>query len=197
LGKKALSGWAPVWHSGGKELKRVFIAIDLPENIKRGLAGLGNSLPRARTVPPDQLHLTLKFIGEVEGGTLLDIKENLEDVSATGFSIRLQGVGVFPPRSTPHVLWAGVKPKEQLTVLRNRIETTLERIGIPRENRKFSPHITLARLKNTPIKRVSQFLTDNSFLASPDFTVNSFALYSSRLTAKGPLHIQLRQYRFE
>lgn len=177
-------------------MKRVFIAIDLPENIKTGLAGLGSSLPRARTVPPDQLHLTLKFIGEVEGGTLLDIEECLEKVSATIFSIRLKGVGVFPPRSTPRILWAGVHSGKQLTVLRNRIETALENIGIPRENRKYSPHITLARLKNTPIQRLSRFLTENSFLESPDFTVNGFALYSSRLTPKGAIHTLLQQYRF-
>ncbi|WP_457576147.1 RNA 2',3'-cyclic phosphodiesterase [Desulfomarina sp.] len=180
-------------------MKRIFIAVDLPENIRKGLTGLGSSLPRARTVPPDQLHLTVKFIGEVEGGILLDIQECLQETALkqTGFAIRLKGVGVFPPRSTPRVLWAGVKPKEPLTLLRNRMERTLKKIGVPEENRKYSPHITLARLKNCPIQRLQQFLAANSFLESPEFSVNGFSLYSSRLTPKGAIHTLLQRYDFK
>jgi len=179
-------------------LKRIFIAIDLPDNIRHGLTGLGGSLPRVRTVPPDQLHLTLKFIGEVEGGKLLDIKECLQETAQKNkkFAIRLKEVGVFPPRSTPRVLWAGVKPKEPVAILRNQIESTLKKIGIPGEKRKFSPHITLARLKNCPIHRLQQFLVANSFLESPEFCVNGFSLYSSRLTTKGAIHTLLQRYEF-
>ena len=179
-------------------MKRIFIAVDLPDNIRKGLTGLGSSLPRARTVPADQLHLTLKFIGEIEGGKLLDIKECLQETALENhsFAIRLKGVGVFPPRSTPRVLWAGVKPKEPLILFRNRIENTLKTIGIPGENRKYSPHITLARLKNCPIQHLQQFLVANSFLESPEFSVNGFSLYSSTLTPKGAIHTLLQRYDF-
>ncbi|BCL63097.1 hypothetical protein DGMP_37900 [Desulfomarina profundi] len=89
-----------------------------------------------------------------------------------------------------------MRPKEPLTLLRKRIENTLKIIGIRGENRKYSPHITLARLKNCPIRHLQQFLVTNSFLESPEFYVNGFSLYSSRLTTKGAIHSLLERYDF-
>lgn len=173
---------------------RVFIAIDLVESIRRDIAGLGRSLPDSRPVPSEQLHLTLKFIGEVEGSSLLDIKDALQDIIRPAFSICLKGVGTFPPRGIPRILWAGVEPHENLVNLRNAIERKLVEIDIPRERQKFSPHLTLARLKNCPITRLQEFLAGNALLRTAEFPVEHFHLYKSQLTKSGAIHTILQSY---
>ena len=167
---------------------RLFVAIDLPDDIRAMICTMGGSIPGSRPVPPDQLHLTLKFIGEVETGALLDIKESLHRIAFPEFTLHLQGVGHFPPRGAPKVLWVGVAPVTEVVSLRNAVERNLSQIGIERERRKFSPHVTLARLKNSPLKRVRQFLAGNCLFDSPSFRVEDFKLYSSILTSKGAVH---------
>lgn len=167
---------------------RLFVAIDIPEQVKPFIAGLGTSLPGGRPVPEDQLHLTLKFIGEVDSALLHDIKDALHSVDHRQFNLRLQGVGHFPPRGMPKVIWAGLEETAEIISLRNKVEKQLAEIGIERERRKFSPHLTLCRLRNTPLKRVTRFLTENALLATPEFAVTEFHLYSSILTPKGAVH---------
>ena len=173
---------------------RIFIAIDIADSIRRDIAGLGRSLPDTRSVPVDQLHLTLKFIGEVEGSRVLDIQEALLDIVRPAFSLCLKGVGTFPPRGLPRILWAGVDPHEQVVALRNAIERKLFEIDVPRERQKFSPHLTLARLKNCPIKRLQEFLAGNAMLRTAEFSVEQFHLYKSQLTKSGAIHTILQSY---
>ena len=167
---------------------RLFVAVDIPENIQKEVQGMGRAIPNARPVPADQLHLTLKFIGEVDGSSFLDIRESLNEAVIPEFSLALKGVGTFPPRGIPRILFAGVAPTAEITTLRNTIEKTLAAIGIPREKRKYTPHLTLARLHNCPLRHLQNYLAGNAFLQTPDFTVDAFHLYSSQLTAKGALH---------
>ncbi|WP_136808557.1 RNA 2',3'-cyclic phosphodiesterase [Desulfosediminicola flagellatus] len=169
-------------------MKRLFIAIDIPDDIRMLICGMGSSIPGSRTVPTDQLHLTLKFLGDVETSLIEDINEALATVSQLIFRICLKHVGHFPPRGNPRVLWVGIDPVIETIKLRNDIERVLWEIGIPRDTRKFSPHITLARLRNSPIKRVTQFLAGNSLFETPPFSVDRFHLYSSTLSAKGAAH---------
>lgn len=173
---------------------RLFIAITIPDHIKLYLRGMGKSIPQAKEVVDSQLHLTMKFIGEVEGSLVLDIEERLADVNFSSFSIGLKGVGIFPPRGNPRVVWAGVQEEGELTNLRNDIERILAEIGIPRGKKKFTPHITLARLKKGSRSNLQNFLMDNSLFATPSFTVTEFALYSSNLTSKGATHTCRRIY---
>ncbi len=173
---------------------RLFVAIDIPDSIKKRVEGMGGSIPRAYPVPKEQLHLTLKFIGNIESSKLRDIQEGLEEISFQPFILSLRDVGTFPPRGTPRVLWVGIDPQEELCLLRNKIEKTLFTRSIPKEKRKYSPHITLARLQNSPINRLHQFLAGNSLLQSPEFPVDRFGLYSSQLTPKGAIHTVLRTY---
>ncbi len=173
---------------------RIFIAIDIAESIRREVAGLGRFLPDTRPVPDEQLHLTLKFIGEVEGGRVLDIKEALHDIVRPAFSLCLKGVGTFPPRGIPRILWAGVDPHEHIVNLRNAIERKLFEIGVPRERQKFSPHLTLARLRNCPLKRLQEFLAGNAMLRTAEFQVEQFHLYKSQLTKSGAIHTILESY---
>ena len=145
-------------------------------------------LPGAKWVDQEQLHLTLRFIGEVDGGVFEDIKEALAGAKTESFSMRLKGFGHFPPRKAPRVLWVGVEDDGSLLQLRNRVERALVRAGLEPEHRKFSPHITLARLKDTPLSKLTNFFAGNALYASATFEVKEFHLYSSTLTPKGAIH---------
>ena len=169
--------------------KRLFVAIDPPAEIREQLVSICCGLPDARWIPPEQLHLTLCFIGEVSGSAFLDIREALAEIKACLFSLRLQGVGFFPPRGLPRVIWAGIEQSEPLLVLQRKITTRLFQLGVEPENRKFSPHITLARLQQTPAAKVGKYMAMHGLLGSEPFMVDSFLLYSSVIGRKGASHI--------
>ncbi len=173
---------------------RLFIAIEIPEKIRYEVQGMGRSIANARPVPRDQLHLTMKFIGEVEGSKFLDIQEVLGEIAHPKFSLCLKGVGTFPPRGAPRILWAGVDPTRETIALRKSIERELVPLNIPREKQKFTPHLTLARLRNSPISHLQQFLAGNAFMQSSTFGVDTFNLYSSQLTQKGAIHTLQSSY---
>ncbi|PIE56862.1 MAG: RNA 2',3'-cyclic phosphodiesterase [Desulfobulbus propionicus] len=173
---------------------RLFIAVDLPDAVQQGLAPLCCGLPGARWVLPGQFHLTLRFIGEVDGATFKDIREVLAEVSVASFSLQLQGVGHFPPRGRPRLLWAGLAEVGGLQALQARVNAALARVGIAPDTRKYSPHVTLARLRNTPSARVGRFLEEHGLYTSLPFEVRSFVLYSSFLGASGAVHTAEAEY---
>ncbi len=164
---------------------RLFVALNLPDPVKNDLALLNYGLPGARWVAPPNLHLNLRFIGEVDGGAFTDIREALSDVRIEPFELTLKGTGFFPPKQSPHTLWAGVEKNESLTVLHSRVEAAIAKIGFPRESRKFAPHVTVARLNDAPDNRVAAWLSGNALFKSAPFLVGSFCLYSSQLTGHG------------
>lgn len=167
---------------------RLFVAIDLPPDIAARLQELCYGVPGAKWVQPEQMHLTVRFIGEVDGGIFRDIKEGLGVIQSPPFVLQVKGLGFFPPRKTPRVLWAGLAPVEEVSALRNRIENVLVGLGLEPEGRKYSPHITLARLHDTPLARLGRFLAGNGLFATEPFPVSEFHLYSSELTSKGAFH---------
>jgi len=168
---------------------RLFTAVDLPVAVAQELAALGFGLPGARWVPAEQLHLTLRFIGEVDGGLFRDLGQALAEVKAAPFSMGLLGFGCFPPRGPARILWAGVEPPAPVAALYRKVENVLVRRGlVAPEKRKFAPHVTVARLDRVPRQRLGNFLAGNNLYRSPTFTVGEFHLYSSQLTPKGPIH---------
>lgn len=169
-------------------MQRLFVAIDLPLPVKRELAGICLGLPGARWVADEQIHLTLRFIGEVDLGRVQDIREVLAEIHRPAFALHLVGLGVFPPRRQPHVLWAGVEPVEPVVALRNRVESLLVGLGLTPEGRKFSPHVTMARLRDTPVAGLTSYLAGNALFTSSEFEIDAFHLYSSVLTRKGAIH---------
>ena len=174
--------------------KRLFVAIDPPETVRAQLAGICCGLPDARWTPLTQLHLTLCFIGDVDGSAFLDISEALSDCTAAPFALRFKGVGFFPPRGLPRVVWAGVERSEPLQVLQRKIVTRLFQLGVEPDNRRFSPHLTLARLGDTPPAKVGRWLEHNGLFAAEPFTVDRFLLYSSVLGRKGASHTVEQEY---
>lgn len=175
-------------------MPRLFIAVDLPEEIRENLGAMSFGIPGAKWVAPEQLHLTVRFIGDVDGALFRDIKEGLDAISFAPFSLQLKGVGYFPPRGTPRVLWVGLEKSEPLQILKKKIDQALFRAGVEPDARKFSPHITLARLKNTPVQKIANFLAGNGLFSQAPFQVEDFKLYSSILSPKGAYHKVERVY---
>ena len=129
-------------------MHRLFIAIDLPETVKNSIKSICGGIPDARWVDVQQLHLTLRFIGEVDDRMFDSIKNSLAEITETRFSLTLRGVGSFPPKRPPRVLWVGIENSETLIRLAGEVEEVLVRKnGLEPEERKFSPHITIARFR--------------------------------------------------
>lgn len=178
-------------------MPRLFVAVDLPPDVKAGLAALGQGLPGVRWLAPDHLHLTLRFIGEVEDTVAAAIREGLHGVGGAPFDCRLHGVGAFPPRGRPRVLWAAVQAEAGLPRVQAALEEALRRLGLAPEDRKFVPHITLARLKDIPPAQIRQYLAVHERFQSRSFPVQAFHLYSSCLTRQGAIHTLEQSYPFE
>ena len=167
---------------------RLFVAIDPPEEIKSRLTEICFGLPGAKWVDPEQMHITLKFIGEVDGAVLREAREALEAITLGPFEVVVKGVGFFPPRGQPQLIWAGVENNERLVQLRNKVESTLVRAGLKPERRKFAPHIRLANVKETPPGRMVNYLGQYSLLKLSPFEVTEFRLYSSFLSSERAIH---------
>lgn len=173
---------------------RLFVALELPEAVRERLAGLGGGVPGARWTEPENLHLTVRFIGEVENGLLPDIDAALGSVSAPAFDLVLDGVGQFGSGSRSRVLWAGVERNDALVHLNQKVESALVRAGLPREERRYSPHVTLARLRDAPQERVGRFIQDRGLFRAGPVRVEHFTLFESRPGSGGPVYDPLREY---
>ncbi|NLE00198.1 MAG: RNA 2',3'-cyclic phosphodiesterase [Fibrobacter sp.] len=169
-------------------MPRLFIAVDIPERIKNDITDTYMALPGARWVEDEKIHITLSFIGEVDNPTEQTIKNSLRTITVAPFTLSLKGVGYFPPRGQPRIIWVGLSNSQELIRLQGKIERVLTVSGIETEKRKFHPHITIARLDNTPEQRVAQYLALNSLLTSEPFEVSAFHLYTSILRKEGALY---------
>ncbi len=130
---------------------RLFVGIGFPPELKLRLSLLCSGIPGARWVDPGNLHLTLRFIGEIVEDLAADVDEALARLRARRFALQLAGTGVFGGGDRPRSLWVGVERSPELVALRDKIEQALIRAGLPPEPRKFAPHVTLARLHNPPL----------------------------------------------
>ena len=166
-------------------MPRLFIAASLNKEALQKLESLSFGIPEVRWQRPDQMHCTLKFIGDCDHEEMDEICSALEKVESQEFSINLKGVGVFPNSKSPKVLWAGVEESPVLINLKNSIEKSLVEIGIAREKKRFRPHITLARLKNPNIQNIINYLKTNHFFNLKDIKLEEFHLFSSLLSHKG------------
>ncbi len=167
---------------------RLFVAIDPPAAIIARLGSLCAGVPGARWVEPDQMHLTLRFIGEVEGAGRDDVRSELGRVLAAPFTLTLRGTDCFGGRRRSRTLWVGIEPSPPLLELQAKIEAALGRAGVAPEGRKFLPHVTLARLKAGPPDRIARFLAETGGFKSEPFAVDAFALYESQLNRGGAAH---------
>lgn len=173
---------------------RLFVAVRPPEGARAQLLGLMEGVEGARWQDDDQLHLTLRFIGEVDLRVAEDVVLALRQIRADPFEIALSGVGTFQRKGRTNSLWAGVSPVEAVAALSRKIDRALVIAGLPPEGRAFRPHITLARFGRA-CGNIGPFMTTHGDLASPTFPVRSFQLYESRLGASGSHYSVVETFR--
>jgi len=174
-------------------MHRLFVAIRPPESARDQLLDLMEGVDGARWQDDEQLHLTVRFIGEVDRPTATDVAAVLGTVSRPALEIALSGVGHFGSGSYPHALWAGVRPVEELTHLHKKVDQALVRIGLEPERRAYRPHITVARLSRRA-GSIRAFLESHAALSSAPFEVDSFGLYESRLSQAGATYELIERY---
>ena len=191
---------------------RIFIGIDLDDEIRtkiaRFLEGVRGFAPDVRWVRPESLHITLKFIGEQKSEQVEALRERLLRVEGAAMDIRFAGHGFFPTAKSPRVFWVGIQAGPSFAELAGNIDAAVAELGIPREERAFSPHLTLARGgggSGSPKwrkgdKRNSSFaVLEKRLAAMPEFdfgtmTAREFVLYQSQLSPKGSRYTKLQQF---
>ncbi len=174
-------------------MHRLFVAIRPPERIRERLLDLMEGVPDLRWQQEEQLHLTLRFIGEVERPLAEDVAAALELVRFDRFSIALSGVGKFEKRRHG-ALWAGVQPRDRLRALNAKVERACQSAGLEPEGRAYHPHITLARWKGRA-PGIDRVLEQHGGLASEPWDVSEFILYESRLGRDGAHYEPVERYR--
>lgn len=173
---------------------RLFIAIELPDDIKKALGRLRIDIPGARWVPLEQIHLTLAFLGELDENSLGLLTSELSKIHAPEFKLRFTATGCFPDRRRPRVLWVGLEPEARLISLAAKVRAAALACGIQQEERRFSPHITLARLKSPAARESGAFLDQQLSKNFPAHSVRAFILYQSCLTPQGAIHTQINSF---
>ncbi len=181
---------------------RLFTAIDLPPDILTRLDRLINALrPEAfiNWSPLDNLHITTKFIGEWPEARLQELHDALAGLpNRQPFEIDVKELGWFPHERSPRVLWVGVQAGEELAELAGQTEEQLLTLGIKKEDRKFSPHLTLARIKNpVPLARLRARVDELQPAALGKFPVSHFSLFRSDAGSNASIYRKLREYKFE
>lgn len=175
---------------------RLFVAVPLPEAVRDALAPILrrlSALPGVKAVERENLHITLKFLGEVDERKLEDVVGALRTVQFIPPTISVSGVGAFPSPSRPRVLWAGVTGGEALRDLAARVESALAPLGFRPEARPFHPHVTLARVKGAA-PDLSWFFSEYAQLKTESFVVNAFVLFKSTLTPRGPIYEEIARF---
>jgi len=188
---------------------RLFVALDIDEatreRIVRFVDGVEPFAPEARWVRPESLHVTLKFIGEQKDEVVAQVKEKLQTIAAHRCEIQFRGYGFFPNPKSARVFWIGMQAGPELGALASEIDARMAELGIEKEDRPFSPHLTLARAgggsgsprwrKDDRPNRVFQKLQDRlSALPPPEFgaiTPREFFLYQSKLSPEGSIYTKL------
>jgi RNA 2',3'-cyclic 3'-phosphodiesterase len=175
-------------------MPRLFVALRPPEPVLDQLLGLMEGLTGLRWQAEDQLHLTLRYIGEVDNRAADEVALALESVRFPGFSLALNGVGAFDKGGKMNALWAGVSPVKAVTLLHKKLDRALVSLGFPPEGRAFVPHITLARTNRAP-PGLGDWMAAHGGLASAPFVVADFGLYESHLSRSGAVYEEIAAYR--
>jgi 2'-5' RNA ligase len=177
-------------------MHRLFVAIRPPPPVRMQLLDLMGGVAGARWLSEDQLHLTVRFIGEVDRHLARDVDAALSGVHHPRFSIALNGLGAFDRRGEPVTLWAGVAPHEPLRALHKKLDQALVRVGVEAERRAYMPHVTIARLPRGA-GPVGSLVEQWGGVAGPPFVVEEFCLFESRLTPEGPVYDVAERYALD
>lgn len=165
-------------------MPRLFTGLELPADIAAELSLLRGGLPGARWVDPENYHVTLRFIGDIEAGLAREVSSMLGRISRPPFEVRFEGLSSFGGRK-PRAVVASIAASGPLTELQAEHERLLQRVGLEPEGRKYMPHVTLARLRESSSRQVADYLAERGMLRSLSFRADRFVLYSSRASVGG------------
>lgn len=175
--------------------ERLFIALTLPLAVREVLAALAQPLPDVAWTRTEQLHVTLRFLGDVPEPQIEPMMDRIASVRVAPFILPLEDLGTFPPNRPPRIIWAGVgNGHPRLFQLRQRLDDALLASGLQLDLRTFHPHVTLARCGETAAPAVSHWLHASREFTAPPFRVESFDLYRSELRPSGAVHTLKRQF---
>ncbi len=177
-------------------MPRLFTALEIPADVVQSLAIMRGGLPGARWIDPENYHLTLRFIGDIDDALARDIAAMLDRVHRGPFELRLEGLSSFGGRK-PRALVAAAAPVPALMELQAEQERLLQRLGLEPEGRKYTPHVTLARLRNSSSRQVADYLAARGHYRSSSFRVSRFVLFSSRASVGGGPYIVEADYPLE
>ncbi len=184
---------------------RTFLAIDLPEGIKRGISGLQDRLKRDEChigwVRPEAIHLTLKFLGEIDEKGVPEIEAAITKATKgfVPFNLRIMGLGVFPNLKKPGIIWLGINEEgDNLLRLQSRIEEEMEKIGHPREERGFKPHLTIGRVRDpSGLKGLIDAIESEKEVDLGGFETEAVLIMRSDLRPEGPTYTRLCEIKFD
>lgn len=168
-------------------MMRLFVGLALPLTLKDRLAPLMAGLPGAKWVPPENLHLTLRFVGEAGERDAASLDEALFGIERPPFELQVSGCGIYAQKRGPEAVWIGVASTPPLVDLQAAVERAVVRCGFAPEEKRFRPHITLARLKDTPQPRLQSFVAGHN-LFKDSVMVEEFTLFSSKLGSGDPVY---------
>ena len=169
-------------------MPRLFTGLEIPPDVAQTLAMMRGGLPGARWIDPENYHLTLRFIGDVDGGVAREIALLLDQVNRRGFEVRIDRLASFGGRR-PRALVATLAHTQALMDLQAEHERLMQRVGLDAEGRKYTPHVTLARLRDSSSRQVAEYLTARAHYRSSPFGVSRFVLFSSRASIGGGPYI--------
>jgi RNA 2',3'-cyclic 3'-phosphodiesterase len=173
---------------------RLFVALDLPWEVKEELSGLSCNIPGARWVPTDNFHLTLRFIGEADRLQAEEIDLALATLRGRSFAFSLSGLGWFEKAGRVSSLWVGVERNPELGRLQAKVETALARVGLAPDRRRYTPHVTLARMDMPVTPRLSGFVQAHNLYRSAPIRADNVVLFSSFLGKDQPTYTPEAEY---
>jgi 2'-5' RNA ligase len=165
-------------------MPRLFTGLEIPQEIGQSLSSLRGGLPGARWIDPENYHVTLRFIGDIDDYIAGEIAHSLIRVRRRPFEVALQGLSSFGGNK-PRAVVASIAPCRPLMELQAELERLMRRVGLDPEGRKYTPHVTLARLRNASSYDVAEYLSVRGYFPTRAFTVDRFVLFSSRASVGG------------
>ena len=174
-------------------MPRLFTGLEIPHDISQSLSMLRGGLPGARWIDPENYHVTLRFIGDIDGRIANEIAHSLFSVKRKPFEVALQGLSSFGGNK-PRAVVASIAPSRPLMELQAELERLMQRVGLDPEGRKFTPHVTLARLRHASDRDVADYLSVRGYFPTKAFTVDRFVLFSSRASVGGGPYLVEDEY---
>jgi len=174
-------------------MPRLFTGLEIPPDVAMSLSMLRGGLPGARWIDAENYHVTLRFIGDVDDGTARDVAAMLDQIRRRAFELHFDGIDSFGGRR-PRAVVASVAPSQALIELQAEQERMMQRIGLDPEGRKYTPHVTIARLRESSSRDVANYLATRGLFRTPSFQVSRFVLYSSRASIGGGPYVVEESY---